>query len=77
MGRRCGHGVPRCGRGGHLLRTEDDLLELGLQALELLRSGLFATDRTDQVLTLSSAKPFDWTVEQSIATAHFVLEKAS
>jgi GH15 family glucan-1,4-alpha-glucosidase len=43
--------------------------------LELLRAGLFATDRTDQVLTLSSAKPFDWTVEQSTATTRFVLEK--
>jgi len=32
--------------------------------LELLRNGLFATDRTDQVLTLSSAKPFPWIVEQ-------------
>jgi GH15 family glucan-1,4-alpha-glucosidase len=43
--------------------------------LELLRAGLFATDRTDQVLTLSSAKPFDWVVEQSIATTRFDLEK--
>jgi len=43
--------------------------------LELLRAGLFATDRTDQVLTLSSAKPFDWVVEQSTATARFELEK--
>jgi GH15 family glucan-1,4-alpha-glucosidase len=43
--------------------------------LEVLRTGLFATDRTDQVLTLSSAKPYDWTVEQSTATARFVLEK--
>ena len=43
--------------------------------LELLRAGLFATDRTDQVLTLSSAKPFIWTVEQSTATTRFELEK--
>ena len=43
--------------------------------LELLRAGLFATDRTDQVLTLSSAKPFDWAVEQSIATTRFDIEK--
>jgi GH15 family glucan-1,4-alpha-glucosidase len=43
--------------------------------LELLRAGLFATDRTDQVLTLSSAKPFEWVVEQSIATTRFQLEK--
>ena len=27
------------------------------------------------MLTLSSAKPFDWVVEQSAATAHFALEK--
>ncbi len=39
--------------------------------LEVLRAGLFATDRTDQVLTLSSAKPFDWIVEQSTATTQF------
>jgi len=43
--------------------------------LELLRAGLFATDRTDQVLTLSSAMPFDWTLEQSTGTTRFVLEK--
>ena len=43
--------------------------------LELLRNGLFATDRTDQVLTLSSAKPFEWIVEQSAASAQFALEK--
>ena len=41
--------------------------EYGARAtrLELLRAGLFATDRTDQVLTLSSAKPFEWLIEQS------------
>jgi GH15 family glucan-1,4-alpha-glucosidase len=43
--------------------------------LELLRNGLFATDRTDQVLTLSTAKPMDWIVEQSIASARFTVEK--
>ncbi len=43
--------------------------------LELLRAGLFATDRTDQVLTLSSARPFQWTVEQSTAVADFEIEK--
>jgi GH15 family glucan-1,4-alpha-glucosidase len=43
--------------------------------LELLRAGLFATDRTDQVLTLSSAKPFDWVLEQSSATARFEMPK--
>jgi GH15 family glucan-1,4-alpha-glucosidase len=43
--------------------------------LEQLRNGLFATDRTDQVLTLSSARPMDWVVEQSVASARFTLEK--
>src|SRR5690242_14943653 len=43
--------------------------------LEQLRNGLFATDRTDQVLTLSSNKPCDWIVEQSTATARFTVEK--
>jgi GH15 family glucan-1,4-alpha-glucosidase len=43
--------------------------------LELLRAGLFATDRTDQVLTLSSAIPIDWVIEQSIATTRFHLSK--
>ena len=43
--------------------------------LELMRNGLFATDRTDQVVTLCSSKPVDWVIEQSTATAHFGLEK--
>jgi GH15 family glucan-1,4-alpha-glucosidase len=43
--------------------------------LEQLRNGLFATDRTDQVLTLSSSKPCDWIIEQSTATARFTVEK--
>jgi GH15 family glucan-1,4-alpha-glucosidase len=43
--------------------------------LEQLRNGLFATDRTDQVLTLASSKPCDWMIEQSSATARFTVEK--
>jgi GH15 family glucan-1,4-alpha-glucosidase len=43
--------------------------------LEVLRAGLFATDRTDQVLTLSSALPFEWVVDQSTATTRFMLAK--
>ena len=43
--------------------------------LEVLRAGLFATDRTDQVLTLSSARPFEWVVDQSTATTRFPLAK--
>lgn len=42
--------------------------------LEVLGSGLFASDRTDQVLTLSSAQPFDWSVEHATATTRFTLE---
>ncbi len=41
--------------------------------LEVLRAGLFATDRTDQVVTLASAKPFNWTVELGVANASFAL----
>jgi GH15 family glucan-1,4-alpha-glucosidase len=43
--------------------------------LEVMGAGLFATDRTDQVLTLASARPFTWTVEQSTATTTFDIEK--
>ncbi len=43
--------------------------------MEVLRAGLFATDRTDQVVTLASAQPFAWTVEQSTATTTFELAK--
>jgi alpha,alpha-trehalase len=51
--------------------------EYGARAtrLELLGAGLYATDRTDQVLTLSSARPFPWTFEGATATARFDIEK--
>ena len=51
--------------------------EYGARAtrLESLKAGLFATDRTDQVLTLSSAQPFEWVIEQSTATTKFELQK--
>ena len=68
----------RCTRGRVALQmTFMPRFEYGARAtrLELLRNGLFATDRTDQVLTLSSGKPFQWIVEQSAATAQFTLEK--
>jgi GH15 family glucan-1,4-alpha-glucosidase len=41
--------------------------------IEVLRAGIFATDRTDQVVTLSSAQPFEWRVEQGAADADFML----
>jgi hypothetical protein len=43
--------------------------------VDVLRAGLFATDRTDQVVTLASARPFMWSVEQNTATAVFELAK--
>jgi GH15 family glucan-1,4-alpha-glucosidase len=72
------HRQLRCTRGRvPMTVTFMPRFEYGARAtrLELLRAGLFATDRTDQVLTLSSAKPFDWIIEQSTATANFELEK--
>ena len=39
--------------------------------LELLRTGIYASDRTDQVVTLSSARPFEWRVEQAAADTEF------
>ena len=43
--------------------------------LEVLRSGLFASDRTDQVLTLSSEHTFDWTLEHGTATTTFEMKE--
>ena len=43
--------------------------------LEPLGAGLYATDRTDQVLTLSSAKPFDWMLDGGTASTRFSIEK--
>jgi GH15 family glucan-1,4-alpha-glucosidase len=41
--------------------------------LEALGGGLFASDRTAQVLTLASARPFEWQIEQGAAEATFDL----
>lgn len=41
--------------------------------LEVLGGGLFASDRTAQVLTLASARPFEWQIEQGAAEATFDL----
>lgn len=43
--------------------------------LEPLGSGLYATDRTDQVLTLSSAKPFAWMLDGGTARTRFTIEQ--
>ena len=68
----------RCSRGRVLMNMVFmPRFEYGARAtrLEQLRAGLFATDRTDQVLTLSSAQPFEWMIEQSTATTRFSMEK--
>lgn len=41
--------------------------------LERVAAGLFASDRTDQVLTLASARPFEWRIEQGAADTAFSL----
>ena len=72
------HRQLRCTRGSVPMHmTFMPRFEYGARTtrLELLRAGLFATDRTDQVMTLSSAKPFEWVVEQSTATTEFTFEK--
>ena len=72
------HRQLRCPRGRVPMQiTFMPRFEYGARAtrLEQLRNGLFATDRTDQVLTLSSSKPCDWMIEQSSASARFTIEK--
>jgi GH15 family glucan-1,4-alpha-glucosidase len=72
------HRQLRCTRGRVPLQiTFMPRFEYGARTtrLEQLRNGLFATDRTDQVLTLSSSKPCDWIIEQSTATSRFTVEK--
>ncbi len=41
--------------------------------LEMIGEGLFASDRTDQVLTLASVRPFEWRIEQGAAETDFTL----
>ena len=41
--------------------------------LEMIGEGLFAGDRTDQALTLASARPFEWRIEQGAAETGFTL----
>ncbi|HJP57439.1 MAG TPA: glycoside hydrolase family 15 protein [Gemmatimonadales bacterium] len=43
--------------------------------LEPLAGGLIATDRTDQVVTLTSARPFQWSLEYGTATTTFQVER--
>jgi GH15 family glucan-1,4-alpha-glucosidase len=43
--------------------------------IEVLRAGLIATDRTDQVVTLASPEPFDWNIESGAATTTVMLAK--
>ena len=43
--------------------------------LEPLAGGLIATDRTDQVVTLTSAQPFQWSLEYGTAVTSFQVER--
>jgi GH15 family glucan-1,4-alpha-glucosidase len=43
--------------------------------VEPIGPGLFATDRTDQVLTLSGARPFEWSIEHGVASTIFTLSE--
>jgi GH15 family glucan-1,4-alpha-glucosidase len=72
------HRHVRCGRGRVPMQVSfTPRFEYGARTtrLELLRAGVFATDRTDQVVTLSSARPFDWAVEHGSASTRFLLER--
>ena len=41
--------------------------------LEVMQAGIFASDRTEQVLTLTSARPFEWVQDGGTATTTFSL----
>src|SRR6476469_4089790 len=72
------HRQLRCTRGRVPMQmTFMPRFEYGARAprLELPRNGLFAPDRTDQVLTLSGAKTFEWLVEQFVANESVTTEK--
>ncbi len=43
--------------------------------IEILRAGIVATDRSDQVVTLASDEPLAWTIEHGVARAGFDLEE--
>lgn len=41
--------------------------------IEVLAAGIFASDRTDQVVTLSSVREFEWRIEQGAADTNFAI----
>ena len=43
--------------------------------LEVMQAGIFASDRTEQVLTMSSARPFDWSQDGGTATTRFTVRE--
>ncbi|HEU5171784.1 MAG TPA: glycoside hydrolase family 15 protein [Gemmatimonadales bacterium] len=72
------HRRVRCGRGRARMRIVFlPRFEYGARTtrLEILGAGVFATDRTDQVVTLASARPFAWVMSQSAAVADFDIER--
>ncbi|MEP6571501.1 MAG: glycoside hydrolase family 15 protein [Gemmatimonadota bacterium] len=65
------HRQIRCiGGGGKIRIIFQPRFAYGSRAtrLEVLRAGIFASDRTEQVVTLASAEPLDWSVEHDRAT---------
>lgn len=72
------HRQVRCTRGRTMMQLVfKPRFEYGSRVtrLEAIGGGLFASDRTDQVLTLSSAQPFEWVLDGGTATAHFALAR--
>jgi GH15 family glucan-1,4-alpha-glucosidase len=74
------HRRVRCVRGRALMRMvfmpRFDYASRATR-LESLAGGLIATDRTDQVVTVSSGKPFDWRLEAGTATTTFEVERGA
>ncbi len=72
------HRQLRCTRGEvpmHMLFMPRFEYAARATRLEVMQAGIFASDRTDQVLTLSSAKPFDWEQDGGTATTRFQMNE--
>jgi GH15 family glucan-1,4-alpha-glucosidase len=67
-----------CIGGGGTIRVRFmPRFEYGSRAtrLEVMRDGLYASDRSDQVVTISATRPLEWSIEQGIATALLTLRE--
>jgi GH15 family glucan-1,4-alpha-glucosidase len=43
--------------------------------LEIMQAGIFASDRTEQVVTICSGQPFDWVQDGGTATTSFIIRE--